>query len=200
MSMFRHSGIEILVILGVGPVSVLLIALVLLQLRSRGVPEITGGSFGHPFDLMAGYVSRYLFASVLISPLLGMAIGKPVLIILLPVLHFFAAIPIIPGAWLIMFAGNLWLKRTWTRARAWVAAVLSVTAMWLLSILMVTSLDRPPEMLVRLLGEGPATIAQVVSVPMTASAVSLAIAWLVPGGCLLRTLRREKSGQVRRIE
>lgn len=135
---------------------------------------------GSTLDLTINYLSHYLLAASVLSPLLGMALGKPLLILLLPVLHFFAAIVILPGAFVITYVGRRRLKRKWTRTRAWSAAVLSVMGMWFLSCVLVWGCDRPPELLVRLLGEGLAAVALVISVAVTASSASLTLAWMIP--------------------
>jgi len=131
-------------------------------------------------DLTASYVGHYLLAAVVLSPLLAMALGKPLLILVLPVLHFFAAIVMLPGAFAAAYAGRRWLKRRWTPTRAWTAAVMTVVGMWLLSYALVLGWDRPPDLLIRLVGEVPATVAHLVSVPMGASSLALVLAWVVP--------------------
>lgn len=151
-------------------------------IRRSHRPVSTGSGVEGILDLAASYLSHYLLAAVVLSPVLGMALGKPILILLLPILHFFAAIVTLPAAFVTAIAGRRWLKRSWTRTRAWTAAVLTVVGMWLLSYVLVLGWDRPPDLLVRLLGEAPAAVAFVVSIPMAASSLALALAWVMPSG------------------
>jgi len=171
---------ELGVVLLTAMAAVLLTWLIFCLVRRSGNPIPVGSGFEGILDLTASYVSHYLLAAVFLSPLLGMALGKPLLILLLPVLHFFASIVILPGAFATAYAGRRWLKRRWTRTRAWTAAVLTVVGMWLLSYALVLGWDRPPDLLVRLLGEALATVAHLVSIPMGASSLALVLAWVVP--------------------
>ena len=167
-------------LLGAALAAALMTLLVFGLIRRAGRPMTGIGPFERTFDLTINYLSHYLLAALLLSPLLGLTTGNPVAILVLPVLHFFAAIPILPGAFVICYVGDRRLKRTWSRTRAWVAAVLTVIGMWLLSFGMILGKPGPPELLVALGGEKLAIIAEVASVPMSAAAVSLTLAWLLP--------------------
>ena len=162
-------------------VAAIVVTWLLFSLLRRVQNPLSGSlGFGAILDLTVSYLSHYLLASVVLSPLLGMALGKPVLILLLPVVHFFAAIVILPGAFVITYVARRWLDRRWTRTRAWVAAVLTVVGMWLLSFVLAVAWGRPPDLLIRFLGEALAAVVHLVSIPMGASALSLILVWFMP--------------------
>jgi hypothetical protein len=160
--------------------AVLVMRLIFRLLRRVEHPTPAASGIEGILDLAASYVSHYLLAAIVLSPVLGMALGKPLLILLLPMLHFFASIVTLPAAFAAAYAGRRWLKRSWTRTRAWTAAVLTVVIMWLLSYVLVLGWDRPPDLLVHFLGEAPAAVAFVVSIPMAASSLALVLAWMMP--------------------
>ena len=136
-------------------------------------------------DHTLSYLGRYLLVGFL--PILFVGIGNDRIgigvALVLTIFHAMTLVVIFPAAIVInLMALRLGRGRTWDRQpwRAWLGGILAVGLVWGSFIAAAALRIEPSGLLIRLVGQSTAMLIHGLGLLLTASAVALTAAWLVP--------------------